>query len=114
MAKNVQVKNKVFNKEQLDKVLDRDFAFFVEPPVEEDTITVDEFFTAYDELYYEIPLKGETNSHEFLIKKSTELVGFEKDTADIQPLLDEIANLREQLLSQQEQIIDLTNQVASD
>jgi len=35
-----------------------------------------------------------------------ELVDFEKDTEDIQPLLDEIAQLRGQLLEYQEQLIE--------
>jgi len=35
-----------------------------------------------------------------------ELVDFEKDTEDIKPLLDEIAQLRGQLLEYQEQLIE--------
>ena len=107
MARDIQIKNKVYAKDELDKVIDRDFSFFVPEAVEEEEITVDEFFTAYENLYFEIPIKGETNSHEYLIKRSTELAGYEKDTTDIQPLLDEISILREQLLGAQEQILEL-------
>jgi len=37
-----------------------------------------------------------------------ELVNFEKDTEDIQPLLDEITQLRTQILDYQQQIIELS------
>ena len=38
---------------------------------------------------------------------------FEKDTEDIQPLLDEIAQLRNQNLEQAGQIIELQTQIAA-
>ena len=49
-------------------------------------------------MYYEIPLEGTNNSHSFILQESSKLVEFTKDTEEIQPLLDEIATLREQLL----------------
>ena len=110
MARDIQLKNKVYSKEQLDKVVDRDFVFFSDDlEVVDQPITVEEFFAAYEELYYEIPLKGENQSHQYLSQRSAELIDFEKDTTDIQPLLDEIATLREQLLASQEEIIQLRN-----
>ena len=110
MARDIQLKNKVYSKEQLDKVVDREFSFFTEDQEELDQpITVEEFFTAYEDLYYEIPLKGENQSHSYLSQRSSELIDFEKDTTDIQPLLDEIAILRQQLLTSQEEIIELRN-----
>ena len=113
MANEVRIQKTVYKKDQLDKVVDRSFSTFAQPEaVEEDTLTVEEFFTAYEDLYYEIPPEGERNSHNYLIQRSSELVDFEKDTTDIQPLLDEIAQLREQNLNLNQQIIDLTTQVA--
>lgn len=110
MARDIQLKNKVYSKDQLDKVVDRNFVFFSDDlEVVDQPITVDEFFAAYEELYYEIPLKGENQSHQYLSQRSAELIDFEKDTTDIQPLLDEIATLREQLLTSQEEIIQLRN-----
>ena len=114
MAKDIKVQNTVYSKEEYNKVVDRNFDFYIQPtPVEEET-TVEEFFELYENLYFEIPIKGATNSHEYLIQRSSELIDFEKDTEDIQPLLDEIAQLRVQLLSQQEQIIELTTQLGSE
>jgi len=115
MANEVKIQKTVYKKDQLDKVVDRSFNSFAQPEaIEEDALTVEEFFTAYEDLYFEIPAEGERNSHNYLIQRSSELVNFEKDTADIQPLLDEIAQLREQNLSLNQQIIDLTIEAAGD
>ena len=108
---NIEVRKTVYNKETFDKVVDRDFKTFVPPAVEQDTDTVEEFFRLYNKLYYTIPLEGENNSHQYLLHKSSELVDFEKTTEDIQPLLDEIGQLRAQLLSANEQIFELQSQL---
>ena len=112
MARDIQIKNKVYAKDELDKVVDRKFSFFVEEETLDEEITVEEFFAAYEELYYEIPIKGDANSHEYLVGRSDELVNYEKDTQDIQPLLDEIAALRTQLLTANETILELRTQEA--
>jgi len=109
MAKReIRLQKTVFNKEQFDKVIDRSFNTFAQPILDDDTPSVEEFFNLYEELFYEIPIQGQDLSHEYLVKKSSELVSFEKDTEDIQPLLDEIAQLRETILAQQEEIIQLS------
>ena len=106
--KEVRLNKTVFDREQFDKVIDRNFSTFAQPIAAEDIPTIEEFFNLYQELFYEIPIQGSTQSHEYLVKKSSELVSFEKDTEDIQPLLDEIAQLRETILAQQEEIIQLS------
>lgn len=74
--------------------------------------TVEDFFTLYENLFYEIPKLGNINSHEYLIQKSTEYVGFQKTQEDIQALLDEIALLREQNLELRQENTDLIIQLA--
>jgi hypothetical protein len=76
-------------------------------PVEE-VVSVDEFFQIYENLFYEIPKKGEVNSHEYLIKQSTDYIGAQDVSNEIQALLDEITFLREENLTLQQNIIDLT------
>ena len=76
-------------------------------------MTVEEFFVEYNRLFYDIPPEGDIDSHRFIINRSSELVDFEKDTEDIQPLLDEIAQLRNQNLEQAGQIIELQTQIAA-
>ena len=101
MADKIKVSKKVYSKEDFNKSVDTSFKTFVDEPEEEATDTVDELFRLY-----EIPLKGENNSHEYLLQKSSELVDFDKSTEEIQPLLDEISELRERLLEAQEDAVN--------
>lgn len=80
------------------------------PPPPPDVFTVEEFFELYNTLFYEIPATGEVNSHQFLINRSTEYIGFtEEKEEDIQILLDEITQLREELLATQQELITTQN-----
>ena len=111
MAK-VDLKKTVFNKAQFDKVTGgRDFTFFID-----DTplsgLTVQDFFDLYENLFLTIPIDGLENSHEYLVRRSGELVGFQRNTDDLQPLLDEISSLREQLLSSSLENIQLQQAAA--
>ncbi len=95
------------NKQQYDTVVDKEFKTFTLPEPEVDTDTAEELFRLYDKLYFTIPREGNENSHQYLLEKSSELVDFDKTTEDIEPLLDEIAQLRQQLLQANQQIFDL-------
>lgn len=107
MIDNIRIQKTVYNSTEFEKVVDRSFSTFTQPVPEEDTDTVDELFRLYEKLYFVIDIEGELNSHEYLIRRSSELVNFERSTEEIQPLLDEIAQLREQLLQANQQILDL-------
>ena len=107
MVNDVQIQKTVFNSTEFGKVVNRNFSTFTQPVPEEDTDTVDELFRLYEKLYFVIDIQGEVNSHEYLVRKSSELANFERSTEEIQPLLDEIAQLREQLLQANQQILDL-------
>ena len=48
--------------------------------------------------FYEIPKQGDVNSHQFLAAESAEYVDFLANNAEVQALLDEIAELREENL----------------
>ena len=106
MANEIQIKKTVYRRDQFDKVIDRNFTTFSQPPAVEDEITLEEFFELYEQFYFEIPLEGDRNSHRYLLQRSSEVVDFERDTQDIQPLLDEIATLRTQILEYQQQLIE--------
>jgi len=107
MDNSIQITKTVFSTDKFNRVVDTSFKTFTQPVLVEDTDTPEELFRLYEKLYYSIDITGETNSHEYLIKKSSELVNFDRVTEDIQPLLDEIAQLREQNLALNQQIIDL-------
>ena len=107
MGNDIKIQKTVYDSTQFNKVVNRSFTSFTQPVEEEDVDTVENFFRLYEKLYFEIPPEGEVDSHEYLIKKSSELVDFEKTTEEIQPLLDEISQLREQLLQANQQILDI-------
>lgn len=111
MANDIQIQKTVLNSTTFNKVVDTSFSTFTQPVVEEDPDTVEELFRLYDKLYFDIDVTGDINSHEYLVKKSSELLNFSTTTEDIQPLLDEIAQLREQLLIANQQILTLETNI---
>ena len=102
--------SKVFySKTQYQRVIDTSFTQLVEPtpvdPISIPAISVAEFFQNYQEIFYQIPKLGETNSHEYLIKTSTAYVGSSQaDNDTIQALIDEITQLRQENLDLQQQL----------
>lgn len=109
----IQIQKTVYNSAGLSKIVDREFKAFAEPVPVQDTDTVDELFRLYDKLYLEIPLNGEINSHEYLITRSSELVNVDLDNEAIQPLLEEISELRTELLAANQEIANLNIKLAN-
>jgi len=110
MSESVRFQKQVFDKRQYEKTIDTSFKQLgVKPPVEqiEETPTVNDFFQMYNELFYDIPETGVTNSHEYLIKQSSEYINFEQDNEEIDALQVEIGQLRTELLEAQKQIVEL-------
>jgi|TARA_R110000796_G_scaffold68565_1_gene157049 hypothetical protein len=103
---SISIQKRVYKKEDIDTVIDTEFKTFTKN-VEVDTDTVRELFRLYDKLYYTIPVEGEDESHQYLLQRSSELTTLDKSIEDIQPLLDEVAQLRQQLLSANQQIFEL-------
>jgi len=114
MAEDIRLNKEVFNKGEYQKTINTNFTQLGVKTIQEqidEQPTVQEFFQMYNELFYEIPELGETNSHEYLIKTSTEYIGFEENNEIIQALQNEIAQLREELLETQRQLTEQqTNQ----
>lgn len=101
MENKVDVKKTVFNKAQYQKTIDTGFNELGVTNITEDiesTLTVEKFFENYNEIFYEIPATGETNSHEYLVKTSGEYIDFDENSELIQALQEEINALREQNL----------------
>jgi hypothetical protein len=96
-----------YNATQYKKVVDTSFNQFTPPaPPKEDTITVGEFFTYYNKIFYDIPTMGSINSHEYLVKNSGAYINASTSNEETQLLLDEITSLRQQLLETQQQLIN--------
>jgi hypothetical protein len=98
----------VYDKTQYEKVIDTSFTQLVQPQITSSvpTISVAEFFQYYQELFFSIPKFGDTNSHEYLVKTSSEYIGSTNTNDDlIQALLDETNQLRQENLDFQQQLL---------
>jgi len=110
MSESVNFQKQVFNKEQYSKIIDTSFKELGVQTIQEQIAvqpTVNQFFALYNELFYNIPELGETNSHEYLIKTSSEYINFDANQEEIIALQAEIAQLRINLLDAQKQIVEL-------
>ena len=111
MEQKASLLKEVFNKNQYEQVIDTSFSQLVPPTSSippEVLPTVDDFFQDYDSLFFQIPKTGE-NSHEELIIRSTDYIGYQPLNDEIQALTEEITSLRTQLLESRQQLADLAN-----
>jgi hypothetical protein len=116
MSENIKFSKQVYDKNQYTKVIDTAFKQLGVQSIQE-TInnqpTTNQFFDMYNDLFYDIDELGEINSHEYLIKKSSEYIDFDANQEEIEALQAEIAGLREELLDAQRQNIELLTGVPS-
>lgn len=103
----IDLKKKVFSKSQYTKTIDTQFSELGVTTLQEDLasqIDTTQFFQLYNDLFYEIPSNGETNSHEFLVKTSGEYINYDQIQEEIEALRQEITGLREENLELQVEI----------
>jgi len=107
MKQQVNLTKNSFSKTQYPKVINTEFTQLA--PIDDSTstqdATVDEFFLLYDKLFFDIPQRG-NNSHETLITTSTEYIGYNPLTTEIEALQQEITELRRQLLEERNSAIN--------
>jgi len=106
----IPVQKTVFNKSTYTRVIDTQFSQLLLQGEEEETpsFTIDDFFELYDQLFYQIPREGETNSHQYILQREADYLGVNINQDDVQALLDEITALRQQVLDSQTIINDLS------
>ena len=112
MIDTVNLSRQVFNKQKFNNTVDTTFS---ELGVQQqdpsffdlNLATVDDFFILYNKLFFEIPKEGAINSHTFLVKESGDYVGSQQVNEEIQALLQEIADLREENLTLRQANADL-------
>ena len=114
----INLNKKVYAKNQYERVIDTKFsqlATSVTPSsqVDNTAILIREFFQMYNDLFFQIPKEGEINSHEYLVKTSSEYINFTPVNEDIQALIDEINILQQTNLELNQQIIELSSQTAN-
>tara|TARA_R110000824_G_scaffold401249_1_gene611437 strand:- start:1143 stop:1619 length:477 start_codon:yes stop_codon:yes gene_type:complete len=110
MSEEINLNKTVFNKTQYSKIIDTSFnELGVTSIIDELTNqpTVEEFFSLYNQLFYNIPELGETNSHQYLIEKSSDYINFDENSEIVEELQKEISQLRIELLDSQKQVVEL-------
>lgn len=109
MVSKINFQKKAFDKNIYPKIIDTEFTELLDG--EEKilpTFTVDDFFEQYNILFFEIPPQGSENSHEELSRRSTEYVGIDQNSDEVDLLLTEINQLKLELLEAQQVINNLT------
>jgi len=110
MSESINFNKQVYNKNDYQKIIDTSFTQLGVQTVQEQLNTqptTDDFFTMYNDLFYDINELGNTNSHEYLIKTSSEYINYTANQAIIDALQAEITQLRTELLDSQKQVIEL-------
>ena len=97
-----------FNKTQYERTINTSFTQLgVTTQAEAPALpTIDEFFQYYQELFFQIPKYGTTNSHEYLVEQSSAYIGQQQQLEEIKALQDEITDLRTQLLQSRNDAIN--------
>jgi hypothetical protein len=110
----LNLNKKVYAKNQFEKVIDTTFSQLATSPspttpsvTQQTTISVNEFFQNYADLFFQIPKFGATNSHEYLIKTSTDYIGSTAISNDVQALIDEINLLQSQNLELNQKLVEV-------
>jgi hypothetical protein len=99
MSEIIPVQNLIYSKNTFTKVVNTQFTELnVDPVIPPDT-TVEAFFELYDELFTAIPKEGDIDSHRYILLREAEYLGVKIAGDDeVQALLQEITDLRQQLL----------------
>lgn len=106
----INLAKEVYGRVTYERVIDTQFSELYTPVTASQvpiTISVEQFFNYYSELFLQIPATGDVNSHEYLIKTSTEYLGGPVLSDNERAYIEEINSLRQQLLEQSQDYLDL-------
>ena len=112
MEQEVKLVKEVYGRNTYTRVVDTSFNELyteVAAPVASGNISVEAFFDLYNVLFFQIPAMGEVNSHEYLVKRSSEYLGGGVLSDNERAYIDEINSLRQQLLEANTNYLSLTN-----
>jgi hypothetical protein len=106
----IPVQKTVFSKDAFSKVVNTQFNQLIDSTAGEEQLSfsIDDFFELYNQVFYQIPTEGESNSHQYILQRESDYLGVSISQDDVQALLDEITSLRQQLLDSQTTINELT------
>lgn len=110
MSTQVNTNKVVFEKNKYQQTIDTSFTQLVPPPpvTALPLPTVNEFFQYYQDLFFQIPKEGTTNSHQYLIEQSSNYIGIDSQLAEISALQEEITSLRQENLTLNRQLVQQT------
>jgi hypothetical protein len=104
----IPIEKQVFDKNAFGKVVDTQFSFLLNNQAEETPVfTLEDFFQLYEQLFYQIPKEGDSNSHMYIIQKEAEYLGIVINQDEVQALLQEITTLRQQILDTQTALAEI-------
>lgn len=108
--KRIDLKKDVFSKAQYTKTIDTSFSELGVTTITEDLQnqpSIEQFFQLYNDLFYDIPPNGPTNSHEYLVQTSGDYINFNQESIEIEALRAEISQLRADNLNLQMENVKL-------
>lgn len=115
MSQEVKLVKEVYGRNTYTRVIDTSFSELYTPVTASSAasaqLTVEAFFDAYNDLFFQIPATGELNSHEYLVKRSGEYLGGGVLTDNEKAYIEEINSLRQQLLEANANFLSLSNTV---
>jgi len=103
-SEKIDLEKKVYSKVEYTRTIDTQFVQLGVPTVaeiQEDNVTVEQFFGYYNDLFYDIPLLGNVDSHEYLILTSGAYANITANSEEIEALQEEISTLRAEVLTLQ-------------
>ena len=110
------LRKEAFNKKQFNDTIDIRFKELGVTTEDVSTFdpslaTVGDFFTIYQTLFLQIPKSGRVNSHEFLIRESTEYTQYIAQQEEIDALTQEITDLRDQNVILVRDMVNVLNEI---
>ena len=110
---NINLKKISYSKTQFENTVDTNFTELANTSLIEPSqipqVSVDQFFQEYNDIFFQIPKFGETNSHEYLVKTSGAYIeSTSPNNSTIQALIEEVNTLRQQNLELQRSQIQST------
>lgn len=111
MSQKVDLIKQVRGINTYTKAIDTDFTELISttPTLEPTTITVEQFFNFYNQLFFDIPVEGDINSHSYLVQRSQQYIGGSVIDLEKQALIEEINSLRQQIIDLSQTYIQIGN-----
>jgi hypothetical protein len=115
MSEKIIINKTGYDKFQFEQIVDNQFTQLVPATTASvaQTIDINQFFQAYDNLFFQIPKLGDNKSHQYLVNTSSNYIDENAISEEVQALLEEITQLRQENLVLQQQVIILQTEAVN-